>query len=48
MDVPRHPNPESATFYVRHGDVFAATCWLLCIGLAARAWRGNRVRGTRE
>ncbi len=48
MDVPRHPNPESATFYVRHGDVFAATCWLLCIGLAGRAWRGNRVRETRE
>jgi apolipoprotein N-acyltransferase len=31
-DLPRHPRPREATFYVRHGDVFAALCWA---GLAA-------------
>jgi apolipoprotein N-acyltransferase len=26
-DVPLHPAPSEATFYVRHGDVFAFACW---------------------
>jgi apolipoprotein N-acyltransferase len=38
-DVPRHPDPRNATFYVRHGDLFAFACWLAAIGLAATAWR---------
>jgi apolipoprotein N-acyltransferase len=29
FDLPLHPAPASATFYVRHGDVFAYACWLL-------------------
>lgn len=43
MDVPRHPSPRTATFYVRHGDVFAIACWLAWAGLALRAWRRPRV-----
>jgi apolipoprotein N-acyltransferase len=27
-DVPLHPAPAEATFYVRHGDVFAYACWV--------------------
>jgi apolipoprotein N-acyltransferase len=38
-DVPRHPSPRSATFYVRHGDLFALACWLGTAGLGATAWR---------
>jgi apolipoprotein N-acyltransferase len=34
-DVPRHPRPREATFYVRHGDLFVWSCWLA--GLAALA-----------
>jgi apolipoprotein N-acyltransferase len=36
-DVPRHPRPQEASFYVRHGDVFAVACALaalVAIGLA--------------
>lgn len=33
-DVPRHPSPREATFYVRHGDVFAGLCWVAVLGLA--------------
>ncbi len=38
-DVPRHPSPRSATFYVRHGDLFALLCWLCVAGFGASAWR---------
>ena len=41
-DVPRHPDPRGATFYVRHGDWFAAGCWLAVAGLAGTAWRRAR------
>ena len=36
-DVPRHPDPVRATFYVRHGDLFAWLCWALSAGLLVRA-----------
>jgi apolipoprotein N-acyltransferase len=42
-DVPLHPAPREATFYVRHGDVFAWTCWALCLLEAAIAFA--RARG---
>jgi apolipoprotein N-acyltransferase len=29
FDLPLHPAPATATFYVRHGDVFAYACWAL-------------------
>jgi len=46
-DVPRHPSPRDATFYVRHGDWFAAACWAFVGVLVATAWRrrGAPVRG---
>jgi apolipoprotein N-acyltransferase len=28
-DVPLHPDPREATFYVRHGDLFVRACWVL-------------------
>ncbi len=28
-DLPLHPAPAEATFYVRHGDLFAYACWVL-------------------
>jgi apolipoprotein N-acyltransferase len=28
-DLPLHPAPAEATFYVRHGDLFAYACWAL-------------------
>jgi apolipoprotein N-acyltransferase len=31
-DVPLHASPREATFYVRHGDVFAWGCWILLAG----------------
>jgi apolipoprotein N-acyltransferase len=36
-DVPLHPDPGNATFYVAHGDVFAYACWLACLLLLGRA-----------
>ena len=42
-DVPRAADPRGATFYVRHGDVFAWACWL-GVAAAVVAWR-RRVRG---
>jgi apolipoprotein N-acyltransferase len=30
-DVPRHPNPRDASFYVRYGDVFAVACALAAL-----------------
>ena len=47
-DVPRARSPRRSTFYVRHGDVFAAACWLGLAGLALVARRQPRpgsVRG---
>ena len=43
-DLPRHPSPETATFYVRHGDVFASLCWLAAVGLVVAGRRRGRVR----
>jgi apolipoprotein N-acyltransferase len=48
-DVPlRRPPAESAsggTFYVRHGDVFAAGCWLALLSLVGSAlWRARSHR----
>jgi apolipoprotein N-acyltransferase len=34
-DVPLHPDPAHATFYVRHGDLFAYACWALWFALVA-------------
>lgn len=45
-DVPLQPKPRVATFYVRHGDVFAAGCWLGWAGLLA-AGLARRRRGVR-
>ena len=43
-DVPRHADPVRATFYVRHGDLFAGLCWALSAALLVRArfTRGGR------
>jgi apolipoprotein N-acyltransferase len=38
-DVPRHPDPRGASFYVRYGDVFAVACALaalVAIGVGVR------------
>ncbi len=42
-DLPLHPDPRDATFYVRHGDVFAWACWALWLGLIgfARGFRAS-------
>jgi len=41
-DLPLHPEPERASFYVRHGDVFAGLCWAgLALGLGWGALRGR-------
>ncbi|TMA31456.1 MAG: hypothetical protein E6J87_15705, partial [Deltaproteobacteria bacterium] len=29
FDLPLHPAPATATFYARHGDLFAYACWAL-------------------
>jgi len=44
-DVPVRPADWNPTFYVRHGDVFAAACW----GIAGVAicWAVRRARGSR-
>jgi apolipoprotein N-acyltransferase len=34
-EVPLHPDPRGATFYVRHGDWFAWACWALWAALFA-------------
>jgi apolipoprotein N-acyltransferase len=47
MDVPLHPDPARATFYVRHGDVFAWTCVAGCGVLLAAAARRARARDAR-
>lgn len=43
-DVPLHPRPAEATFYVRHGDVFAGAC----AGLAAAALLRKGLRARRR
>ncbi len=42
-DVPRRPAPVGGSFYARHGDLFAAACWLAVAGiwLAARVRKGT-------
>ncbi|HKA14943.1 MAG TPA: apolipoprotein N-acyltransferase [Myxococcota bacterium] len=45
FDLPLHPAPAGATFYVRHGDVFVYACWALWIahlGLAIARGRADR------
>ena len=46
FDVPLHPAPRTATFYVRHGDLFAGACWAggLLLALLAR-WRVREPAG---
>jgi apolipoprotein N-acyltransferase len=49
-DLPLHPAPREATFYVRHGDVFAWLCWAAWLGHLVFAWRfhaTDRVRDER-
>jgi len=48
--VPRHPAPRRATFYVRHGDLFAWLCWLGVVALAVvcRMRARERVREAGE
>jgi apolipoprotein N-acyltransferase len=41
-DVPRHEDPRRATFYVRHGDLFAWACWLAAVVGVGTAWRRRR------
>jgi len=41
-DLPLHPAPARATFYVRHGDVFAYACWLGCLAHFAAAFRKRK------
>jgi len=44
-DLPLHPAPREATFYVRHGDVFAWSCWVLClVSVAIARARGAPMR----
>jgi apolipoprotein N-acyltransferase len=43
-DLPLHPDPRRATFYVRHGDLFARGCWLAVAILAGTAWRRQAAR----
>jgi apolipoprotein N-acyltransferase len=39
-DVPLRPPPLGGSFYTRHGDVFAAACWIVTAGLVGLAgWR---------
>jgi apolipoprotein N-acyltransferase len=45
-DVPLLPPQSGASFYVRHGDVFAVVCWIAMAALALGAgfWPGVRPR----
>jgi len=48
-DVPRRPAPVGGSFYTRHGDVFAAACWLVVAGIWLAARVGLEMRmGKRE
>ena len=44
-DVPVRPEGMGGTFYTRHGDVFAWSCWLIA---AVGIWRGRRGPGSTE
>jgi len=44
-DVPLRPAPLGGSFYTRHGDVFAAGCWLASAGLGVAAWWRGRSAG---
>jgi hypothetical protein len=46
-DVPLRDAGRPATFYARHGDVFAWSCWAAGAALCLAAWRRRepRVRG---
>jgi apolipoprotein N-acyltransferase len=41
-DVPRRPAPTGGSFYTRHGDVFAFSCWLAVAATCGVAWRRRR------
>ena len=43
-DVPRRPPPQGGSFYTRHGDWFAAACWIGSLGLLLGALQ-RRMRG---
>ena len=43
-DVPLLPAPMGGSFYTRHGDVFAAACWVGTAGVVA----AGRVRRSRR
>jgi apolipoprotein N-acyltransferase len=46
-DLPLHPAPATATFYVRHGDLFVTACWTLWLAYLAvgvRAQSGSEKR----
>ena len=45
-DVPLRDASGPATFYARHGDVFAFGCWAASAGLALAAWQARK-RGVR-
>jgi apolipoprotein N-acyltransferase len=44
-DVPRRPAPVGGSFYARHGDVFAAACWLVVAGIWLAARRAEAKAG---
>lgn len=44
-DVPLRPPPVGGSFYARHGDVFAAVCWLAGGGVLLRGALASRRRG---
>jgi apolipoprotein N-acyltransferase len=41
-DVPRRPAPAGGSFYARHGDVFAAACWVVTLAAIGWAWARQR------
>jgi apolipoprotein N-acyltransferase len=41
-DVPRRPAPVGGSFYARHGDVFAAACWVVTLAAIGWAWARQR------
>jgi apolipoprotein N-acyltransferase len=43
-DVPYRPPPIGGSFYTRHGDVFAATCWIGIAVLGFVGWARSRRR----
>ena len=47
-EVPLHPNPQDATFFVAYGEVFPAAGWLAALGIAVFGWRRGRASQVRE